>query len=63
MWKTNARLDDKPYLTDEQRNELRKYRQPYFGDPVESDDYDMAIPENAPTHYVELSDPPDGNSS
>lgn len=47
MWKTNSRWEKDAAM-------LRTHPQPYFGDTCEYDDYDMALPENAPTHYIDI---------
>ena len=50
MWKTNPRWDDDQEM-------LKTHPQPYFGDPDEFDDYDMAMPENAPSMYLPFDEP------
>lgn len=56
MWKTNSRWgrgDDIEFD--------RCHPQPYFGCPSESDDYDDALVENWPTHFIEVPEPPSGS--
>lgn len=61
MWKTNSRwgvamLDD-PSCTEDYRQFIKSHPQPYFGDESELDDYEMALPENAPTLYLPFQEP------
>lgn len=60
MWKENPRWPSKmeDCKTDEEKEFLAAHPQPYFGDPVELDDYDMARPSNAPVLYLPFEDPP-----
>lgn len=60
MWKYNSRWGEHEYAhgkkmtTDDEREFSRTHPQPYFGDPNEQDDYDQALPENAPTHFIDV---------
>ena len=59
MWKYNSRWGEHEYafgrkMTDDEREFSRTHPQPYFGAPDEGDDYDDALPENAPTHFIEV---------
>ncbi len=60
MWKFNSRWGDHEHnpnrhsQTAEDLEFSRTHTQPYFGDPEESDDYDMALPVNTPTHFIDV---------
>jgi hypothetical protein len=61
-WKTNQRFvrdrervrDNPERFPEEDRKWLAERLDSYFGDPEESDDYDLAMPQNAPTHWLPL---------
>jgi hypothetical protein len=49
-WKTNSRI-----TTGKKRGDTwNRYLESYFGDPNEMDDYDLALPENQPTHWLKI---------
>jgi hypothetical protein len=61
VWKTNRRLivDPERRLSPEDEAFLKARSASYFGDPQEDDDYDLALPENAPTHWLPYPAPPE----
>ena len=64
FWKTNPRIvaahkEQKRYIGGPPRDDSSGYAESYFGDPTEWDDYDLALAENAPTHWHPLDDPPE----
>ena len=74
-WKTNTRIASMRVAEEERRHRggyitpvaareneefLRTHVDCYFGDPWEYDDYDFAIPDNAPTHWMAMPRPPAG---
>lgn len=48
VWKTNDRIAS----ARKSGQDLDGMVDSYFGDPVEYDDYDLAKPENFPTHWL-----------
>ena len=62
VWKTNGRLihpDDAAAfnagkLSAPARSSVEGHDASYFGDPHEMDDYDLARPENFPTHWLDF---------
>ena len=52
-WKDNPRLLPTSGLSEANLAWLAARWKPYYwGDPVEMDDYDLALPENQPTHWL-----------
>lgn len=45
-------------LNDKERRWLDSHTDRYFGDPAEWDDYELAEPENAPSHWLPIPDAP-----
>ena len=58
-WKTNHRIVDAHKLAKAGDKDL-EYSQSYFGDREEYDDYPLALPGNAPTHWLVIPDFPKG---
>lgn len=54
IWKTNSRI-----VGARQAGEhVEDFSDSYFGDPEEFDDYHLALPYHAPTHWMPLPEPP-----
>lgn len=50
IWKTNPRI-----VEGKARGQFLVHLVSYFGDPNEWDDYDLALDDNAPTHWHPLA--------
>lgn len=50
IWKTNSRIVD----ARERGYDVGPQVDSYFGDPDESDDYELADPKNFPTHWLPI---------
>ncbi len=55
MWKTNDRIS----RAIASGGDAEGLHESYFGDPEESDDYELADPKNFPTHWTPISPVPD----
>ncbi len=63
-WKTNSRMVENKRrvvrggVSGAERAWVEERLATYFGDPEESDDYDLARIDSQPTHWMPLTDPP-----
>jgi len=55
-WKTNPRIAEaiQESMLCKISISVGNKRASYFGDPIESDDYELAVPNGAPTHWHPL---------
>lgn len=49
VWKHNHRIKHA-----HEQGSMMDHAEDYFGDPIEYDDYDLALPSGGPTHWFDL---------